>query len=166
MQEQGVNVLLAMPQGDDDEAVLDVMRRDFQTVGVSVGRLDLRSSKLLVKQYLEMYQDTTVVIVSQHQSNDSYTPEELDELSLSLERLLLIPIIDDEEKGGAFVRKLESLGIYSALFGGDSDYETVARLILNNGRTKREARNYYGSDMGVYSSLTEADGYEDRKSVV
>lgn len=165
MQEQGVNVLLAMPQGDDDETVLDVMRRDFQTVGVTVGRLDLRSSKLLVKQYLEMYQDTSVVIVSQHQTNDSYTPEELDELSLSLEHLLLIPIIDDEEKEGAFVRKLESLGIYSALFGGDSDYETVARLILNNGRTKREARSYYGSDASAYSTLTDGDGYDAKHAV-
>lgn len=160
MNEREINVLLAMPQEDDD-TILESMRQDLQATGLNIGRIDLRSSKILVRQYLEMYQDTNVVIVTQHQTNDSYTPDELDELSMRLDRLCLIPIIDGE-KGGQYVRQLEALGIYTALFGDDSDYETVAGLILH-GRSKREARTYYGLEGSSYSSIS--DGYDAQNAV-
>lgn len=160
MEEHGINVLLAMPQYDNDD-LLEGMKRDFLSAGLVVERLDLRSSKALVKQYLEMYPDTHVVIVSQHQTTDSYSPDELDELSMRIDHMCLIPIID-EDSGEAYVRQLEARGIYTALYGKDSDFENVAKLI-RYGRTKREARAYYGIDASAYSSLTE--GYDSKNAV-
>lgn len=160
MEEHGINVLLAMPQYDNDD-LLEGMRRDFLSAGLTVERLDLRSSKALVKQYLEMYPDTNVVIVSQHQTTDSYSPEELDELSMKIDHMCLIPIIDEDSD--AYVRKLEARGIYTALYGKDSDFENVAKLI-RFGRTKREARTYYGIDSSA-AHTTLSEGYDSKNAV-
>lgn len=156
MVERGMNILLAMPPQPDEEHLLEGIRHDFEEAGIPVGRLELRTTKTLVKQYLEMFEDTDAVIVTEHQANDSYNPRELDQLSIYREGICLIPILD-EPKGGAFVRQLESLGIYTAVFEDNSDYGTIAG-ILTAGRTKREARAYYGIEgIGIVEDSYDAE---------
>lgn len=159
MVECGKNILLAMPPQSDEEHLLEGIRQDFELAGISPGRLELRTTKTLVKQYLEMFEDTDVVIVTEHQANDSYTPKELDELSMYREGICLIPILD-EPKGGPFVRQLEALGIYTAVFEDNADYRTIAEL-LTSGRSKREARAYYGIE-----GLGTVDGGFDTENAV
>lgn len=161
MERQGecINILLVMPPQADDEVILEGIRRDFSDVGLNIGRLELRSSN--VKQYLELHPDTDAVIVTEHQENHSYTPQELDEISICQEGLCVIPIID-ESKGSSYVKQLEACGIYTAVFEYEQDYETIAKLI-RSGRSKREARVYYGIE--VLAIGAAAGGYDAANAV-
>lgn len=158
MQKESVNILLAMPPQADEDYILEGVRKDLVDAGVPVGRLDMRSSK--VKQYLELFPDTDVVIVAEHQESGSYTPKELDAISICREELCLIPIID-EPKGGNYVKQLEAYGIYTAVFEDGHDYATISKLI-QSGRSKREARAYYGIETPVAAA---AGGYDAENAV-
>lgn len=159
MQDKCVNILLAMPPQADEEVILEGIRRDLTDAGLTVGRLEMRSSN--IRQYLELYADTDVVIIAEHQENRSYAPKELDELSICREGICLIPIID-ESKGSSYVKQLEAYGIYTAVFENEHDYGTIARLV-QSGRSKREARIYYGIE--VPAAGTVQGGYDAANAV-
>ena len=140
----GVTILLAIPDVDDN-AVADFSEA-MTKCGVAVSRIEYRTTKPLVWQYLESHKDIGVIILAEFQGNEpGYTPKEIDRISVECPNSLIIPIIS-EKRGERYVSELAALGILNALFDQQASYEEIGKLISSGGRTKASARSYYGID--------------------
>lgn len=142
--ERRYNILLAIPYMNDNPKGISDVKQAFEDLGLFVGRIDARGSKALVKQYLKQNQDTDVLILTQYPGNSGapYTPAEIDELSVMVNGLTVIPVIEDQADQ-TYLRELENRGIYTALFAKDSEFSKISKLVTE-GRTKKQAREYYG----------------------
>ena len=69
--------------------------------------------------------------------------------------LRLILIVDKAKKSGGKLNALYEMGYYDALLSSDFKIESLARLLVN-GRTEREAYDYYG--LMLYSDYSKAAG--------
>lgn len=67
--------------------------------------------------------------------------------------LKLILVVDKEKKSGGKINALYNMGYYDALFSNDFILDSLERLILN-GRTQKEAYDYYG--LMLYSDYSKA----------
>lgn len=52
-------------------------------------------------------------------------------------------MVVSEMRGSDYMKEIESLGIYTAVYQEDASFEKIAEWYCN-GRTKKEARAYYG----------------------
>ena len=93
------------------------------------------------------------------------------------ENVFILQVIPDVLYGTDYVQGLFNIGLYNAIFDKDSTPEAFVKLIHSGGRSRREAKKYYGitSAAGVKESLLEpaVDPVQmlkylckDRKSVV
>ena len=139
-----VAILMAIPDVDDN--VVADFTGAMSKCGVEVSRVEYRSTKPLVRQYLESHKDTGVIILSEFQGNEpGYTPQEIDRISVECPDAIIIPIIS-EKRGERYVSELCALGIYNALFDQQASYDEIGKLIRTGGRSKGSARSYYGID--------------------
>ena len=139
-----VAILMAIPDVDDN--VVADFTGAMSKCGVEVSRVEYRSTKPLVRQYLESHKDTGVIILSEFQGNEpGYTPQEIDRISVECSDAIIIPIIS-EKRGERYVSELCALGIYNALFDQQASYDEIGKLIRTGGRSKGSARSYYGID--------------------
>lgn len=144
-----------------DDSIIEGVKNTFNEAGLTVNKCHVRTGKSLISQYLSANHDTTAIVLSQYQGNIMYTPAEVDTISTMVPDLKVILILD-EKKGSTYLKELESYGIYTALFEEDADYQTIANLILN-GRSKKEARKYYGVMGG--SILPQQNTYDTSNAV-
>ena len=154
-----INLLLSVMGSDD--SIIEGVKDTFKEAGLTVNKCQVRTGKSLISQYLSANHDTTAIVLSQYQGNIMYTPAEVDTISTLVPELKVILILD-EKKGSTYLKELESYGIYTALFEDDADYQTIADLILN-GRSKKEARKYYGVMGG--SILPQQNTYDTSNAV-
>jgi cell division protein FtsB len=144
-----------------DDSIIEGVKNTFNEAGLTVKQCHVRTGKSLISQYLSANHDTTAIVLSQYQGNIMYTPTEVDTISTMVPELKVILILD-EKKGSTYLKELESYGIYTALFEDDANYQTIANLIIN-GRSKKEARKYYGVMGG--SILPQQNTYNTSNAV-
>ena len=157
-----IRILMAVP--DVKEEVISEFREVIQKANVEVGKIEARSTKSLVQQYLASHSGIDVIILSQYQGSDaSYSPSDIDDISMECQKALIIPIIS-EERGGKYVADLSARGIYSALFEEDASFQEISSLISKGGRTKAEARAYYG--IIKHDSAAVQDDVFDTRSAI
>ena len=158
-----IKILMAVP--DVNEDVVYEFCAALAECGLGLGGIDTRSTKSLIRQFLTAHKDTDIIIISEYQgSESSYTPAEIDDISMECQKALIIPIIS-EKKGGRYVSELASRGIYSALFEQDASFHEIAELIKKGGRNKAEARNYYAVDVRSDSAVVRDEVFDTRSAV-
>lgn len=135
-----VNILLGMSLED---GFITKLSEVFQKEGIEVGRAETRYGKRALQQYLEVHEDVDIIIVACGQENGDFEPMELDLLSQYVPERNFVVILYDELEGTDYVVRLAACGIYTGVFEKDASIDYVVKLI-KNGRTKLEAREYYG----------------------
>lgn len=162
MDKMQINLLIATFGGND--SVVSQIKKTFQEAGIDVLRCDVRVGKNVVLQYLSAAKDDTIVILSQYQQKNEYTPQEIDEISVMTAVQKVIVILGDNLKGSDYMHRLASLGIYTGVFDCDASIEYIANLILK-GRSKREARIYYGIGAGARVVPEILEEFDTKNSV-
>ena len=158
-----IKILMAVPEVNED--VVAEFSEAVEECGVKIEGIDTRSTKSLIRQYLTAHKDTNVIILSQFQGSDSsYSPAEIDDISMECQKALIIPIIS-EKKGGRYVSELAARGIYSALFEQDASFQEIAELIKKGGRNKAEARSYYAVDVRSDPAVIHEEIFDTRSAV-
>ena len=160
MEDRSLNLLIAA--AGSEEEMLGPIRDAFEQNGIAVGRCDLRTGKNLIMQYLSYCPDTDVVILSQYQGTTLFPVSDIDNISTMSKDLKVIVIVN-EKKGSAYMRELEACGIYTAVFEKDGNYEYIAQLV-RDGRSKREARLYYGVTGG--ETTVQTNGFNAENAVI
>ena len=154
---------MAVPEVNED--VVAEFSEAVEECGVKIAGIDTRSTKSLIRQYLTAHKDTNVIILSQFQGSDSsYSPAEIDDISMECQKALIIPIIS-EKKGGRYVSELAARGIYSALFEQDASFQEIAELIKKGGRNKAEARSDYAVDVRSDPAVIHEEIFDTRSAV-
>ena len=112
-------------------------------------------SKLGVLQACRDDSDITVVLVGENlQSNSPYSVKELSEIDEVRDGLRVVPIIMSEHQGSDYVTGLLHEAIYGAVLEKDATIDYVC-AVLRSGRTKKEARLYYGIQEAEGASVVE-----------
>lgn len=135
-----MNILIA--DADVGNDIEEPLRQEYLKYGKVVNRIEFRSSRSLILQHLEAYPDTDVAIIAQYQGKNMIKASEVDTISTMSDHLRVILVVN-EERGSEYMKELEANGIYHALFSEDASMEEVVKLSIE-GRSKREARQYYG----------------------
>lgn len=153
----GKHILLALTDSTKNADVVKCLN----SCGADISRYSEGYSKQNVREFCQRDDSIDVVLVSEYLAmNSPYTVSDLSFLDEVNEHVRIIPIISDERKGTSYVSGLFSEAIYNAVFESDAGWKEVAHLIAQ-GRTKKEARAYYGirgmADMGAVAG----EGLED-----
>ncbi len=86
------------------------------------------------------------------------TVKNCEQIVLTDEGLLLIPVVPNEFKNSEYMQGLLDIGVYGALFEEDGDLNHIADIIKAGGRSRKDAKRYYG--------LSSASGVEKNSESV
>ena len=106
---------------------------------------DVTYGKNLLFSCLESRDDIQVIILSEYQGRERMSPEDIEQIeSISKSNgMVIIPVVNEQERGNSYLAQLFSLGIYTAVYEADSAPENLSNLILH-GRSRAETKEYYG----------------------
>lgn len=110
----------------------------------NINKIYYSYTKLGVLQTCRDHADINIVLIGESlESTNPYTAAELNEIDEIREELRIVPIMVDEHHGTSYLRELMNDAIYCGILEKDASLEYVAGIITK-GRTKKEARVYYG----------------------
>ena len=157
-----IKVLLAM---EADDGLAEYFMALLEEKGTAVDRIEIRTTKRLVRQYIQSNADVGAVVLSQHLGEETFSAKEIDEISVAAPHAIVIPIVD-EEPGSRYMSELASLGVYNALYDKDDNDMLAADLIAGGkGRDKMTARSYYGIQ-GTERAAEKTDAVFDSSNAV
>ena len=140
MEEKMHKVLLGFSASP--EPFINIFTTDMSKNNVVIKECEMRYSKIAIKQYVNDNPDTDVIIVMEY-----------------LEKSKPFTVVDfmeiHDKKSTNYMKELLNIGVFNALFADDASYENIATLI-KQGRTRKEARIYYGTS-DTLSDSTSAD---------
>lgn len=106
---------------------------------------DVAYGKSRLFNCLESRDDIQVIILSEYQGRERMSPEDIEQIESTSKTngMVIIPVVNQQERGNSYLAQLFSLGIYTAVYENDSAPANLANLILH-GRSRTETKEYYG----------------------
>lgn len=141
--EKELDLLIATEMSGDGDSVAEELRSVFAKRGVTVHRIEFRSGKDSVIRSVRANPQIHAVVLSQYQDQEKLSPRDIDQICSTAEGDLQVFVVVSEMRGSDYMKEIESLGIYTAVYQEDASFEKIAEWYCN-GRTKKEARAYYG----------------------
>ena len=141
--EMELDLLIATEMSGDGDSVAEELRSVFAKRGVTVHRIEFRSGKDSVIRSVRANPQIRAVVLSQYQDQEKLSPRDIDQICSAAEGDLQVFVVVSEMRGSDYMKEIESLGIYTAVYQEDASFEKIAEWYCN-GRTKKEARAYYG----------------------
>lgn len=141
--ERELDLLIATEMNGDTDLIAEDLRSAFAERGIVVHQVEFRSGKDSVIRSIRANPQIHAVVISQYQDHVKLTPRDIDQICSTAEEELQVYVIVSEMRGSDYMKEIESLGIYTAVFQEDASFERIVELYCN-GRTKKEARAYYG----------------------
>lgn len=154
MEEKMHKVLLGFSASP--EPFINIFTTDMSKNNVVIKECEMRYSKIAIKQYVNDNPDTDVIIVMEYlEKSKPFTVVDFMEIHERYENIKIIVILENNKKSTNYMKELLNIGVFNALFADDASYENIATLI-KQGRTRKEARIYYGTS-DTLSDSTSAD---------
>lgn len=131
----------------------------LQQEGLDISGYSISRSIENIRQVLGAPDCNVTILIVPYllRDNQCITVKELDELRTMNENVFILQVIPDVLYGTDYVQGLFNIGLYNAIFDKDSTPEAFVKLIHSGGRSRREAKKYYGitSAAGVKESILE-----------
>ena len=137
--------MVNMLYGFDSESILKKIEDKIMIDGFLISSSLVRYNKEGIKNAINTTKTDSVVVTENLEKRGPYKAEELLELK-QLKDVHLIPMLRGNDKlSSKYINRLYCEGITEAIIGPGS-YEDIVNLVENK-RTRRYAREYYGLDM-------------------
>lgn len=137
--------MVNMLYGFDSESILKKIEDKIMSDGFLISSSLVRYNKEGIKNAINTTKTDSVVVTENLEKRGPYKAEELLELK-QLKDVHLIPMLRGNDKlSSKYINRLYCEGITEAIIGPGS-YEDIVNLVENK-RTRRYAREYYGLDM-------------------
>lgn len=138
--EKTVSILYGVP--NMSEEISQKFNNTLLSYGIEVKGSFLSYRKSGIFQILQEHPEISIVVLTEYlETAHPYSPAEFEQLCDHFD-ILLIPIIQDEQKGTNYVKELLNRGILCALYASDATEKEIASLILRN-RIRKNAKEYY-----------------------
>lgn len=129
-----------------DENLLKTIKDEFEKKDIDVRICVSKYQKSSIEKYISEHNDVDVLVVSEYlQSSKPYEISDYERLNDISSSLMIIPILSVDRKNTSFINNILSLGIYTALFEDDATVGAIIEMAIT-GRTRKEARYYYGAE--------------------
>lgn len=137
-----INLLIGMLGIEEVQA--DKICEDLRENNVEVATYTLMYTKIGIEQALRDNPEIDTILLSEYlESSNPYTAYDLNILSEIRDNVTVVGIIQDDHNGTDYVKKLVEYSVRTIVFDKDATFENITNVIAN-GRTRREARLYYG----------------------
>ena len=139
------------------KAIEDAIRAKGGVIKSSIGR----HNKLAVLRSIDEHcGNDYVALVASHRLDvqDPFTISDLLACQERIPRICIVLVVEQAERGSAFMTSLYNNGTYNCLYTEDTSAEAVADMIIT-GRTASETRVYYG--VGINNAPRETLGLEN-----
>ena len=134
--EKELDLLIATEMSGDGDSVAEELRSVFAKRGVTVHRIEFRSGKDSVIRSIRANPQIHAVVLSQYQDQEKLSPRDIDQICSTAEGDLQVFVVVSEMRGSDYMKEIESLGIYTAVYQEDASFEKIAEWYCN-GRTKK-----------------------------
>ena len=124
--EKELDLLIATEMSGDGDSVAEELRSVFAKRGVTVHRIEFRSGKDSVIRSVRANPQIHAVVLSQYQDQEKLSPRDIDQICSTAEGDLQVFVVVSEMRGSDYMKEIESLGIYTAVYQEDASFEKIA----------------------------------------
>ena len=135
--EKELDLLIATEMSGDGDSVAEELRSVFAKRGVTVHRIEFRSGKDSVIRSVRANPQIHAVVLSQYQDQEKLSPRDIDQICSTAEGDLQVFVVVSEMRGSDYMKEIESLGIYTAVYQEDASFEKNRRMVLQRPDEKR-----------------------------
>ncbi|WP_459195631.1 hypothetical protein [Wukongibacter baidiensis] len=138
-----LNILIGFRYTERFDEIRKNIIDSFQRKGQSI-QLAEKYNKFGITKFLSENKNYSVLILQEHiEMGTPLTIEYLDKLTDEFPNLNVIVILDNKHYKSQLIKQIFNLRIYNCIFEKDAEIEDIVKLVLK-GRTKKEAKFYYG----------------------
>lgn len=134
--EKELDLLIATEMSGDGDSVAEELRSVFAKRGVTVHRIEFRSGKDSVIRSVRANPQIHAVVLSQYQDQEKLSPRDIDQICSTAEGDLQVFVVVSEMRGSDYMKEIESLGIYTAVYQEDASFEKSQNGTATAGRKR------------------------------
>lgn len=134
--EKELDLLIATEMSGDGDSVAEELRSVFAKCGVTIHRIEFRSGKDSVIRSVRANPQIHAVVLSQYQDQEKLSPRDIDQICSTAEGDLQVFVVVSEMRGSDYMKEIESLGIYTAVYQEDASFEKSQNGTATAGRKK------------------------------